>query len=236
MKPEEVAKDAVNKKVVSPMSEHGLASLMRLTELPNQMNLLGHRLAATMMITNRTGIMAGLSGANENGNPLKATSEKYRTSQPSAGMPTADLPRDRSALMSEAMLTVAPAEYGESKLSSVSRSGQYNASPVDSSRSYYAKLTGPPLAPHSELSRVITNYEVGINASIGNLQLVGQWTGIVGFNKKTNSEEEFLSKHFEGKGGRFPKRDLRGATKWDARQISNQIRAWIDEVAQGVTT
>ena len=235
--PEDTAKEAVQKQGITPMSEHAYASLMRLVELPSQMNLLGQRLAATMMVTNRYGVLAGIAGANMQGNPLKATNEKrYRTSQPSTGAPNVELPRDRNALMGQAMLTIAPAEYGDSDLAQVTRSGQYNPSSVDSSRSYYAKLTGPPLAPHGELSRVITNYEVGVTATLGSLQLVGQWSGIVGFNRKTNREDAFIQKHFDGSGGRFPKRDLRGALPWDKEQLTRQVWAWIDEIAKGIST
>lgn len=234
--PEDTAKDAVSKEVITPMSERAYASLMRMFDLPSQMNLLGQRLAATMMVTNRYGVLAGIAGANMQGNPLKGTSPKYRDSQGPTGAPTVELPRDRSSLMGQAMLTIAPAEYGDSDLVQAARSGQYNPGSVDSSRSYYAQLTGPPLAPHGELSRVITNYEVGITASLGSLQLVGQWSGIVGFNQKTNKEDEFIEKHFNGSGRRFPKRDLRGALPWDKDQLTRQIYAWLDEVAKGVST
>ncbi|CAB5237944.1 hypothetical protein UFOVP142_35 [uncultured Caudovirales phage] len=234
--PKETAKKAIQSGVITSQSEASYASLIRLMELPSQTAFVAQRIAAVMTICNRDGILSGHTGGNQGGVPMEKTS--YRQSRQAGSRPTADLPVDYSTLLSQAQITVAPPSYGESDMAMISRPPGYNPAPQLRDMSYYKKMTGPPLAPDFERSRVITNYEVEISSSLGTASLTGKWTGIQAINRKTKEVFEFLEKLFEGvklPSGKvqIPQRDLRGATDYENAQVLRQVKAWVEGTAEG---
>lgn len=229
-KPEakDTARQAVADRVISGGSELAMASLLRLIELPIVMPSLAPRLAATMMVCNKVGILAGQAGGDAGGGHLEPT--KYRESEGSASPPSSNLPTDLESLTSAAMIVAAADEYGESKAADIFRSPMMMADPVFRPKSYYKRQPGPPLAPFKDKSRVITNYVVESDSSPGTVSLSGSWQSIMSVSKKGQAIS-FMESHFEGKGQH--RRDLRGATSYDKEQVRLQVMAWVRGVERG---
>lgn len=214
--------------VVPVNAQLALQNLYDVVDYQLHMHSLRYRLGAAMMVCNAKGIMAGRGGGNVKGTELEAT--RYRQSATPSAPPSDNLPTSLSALRSEATMTEAPPEYGDSQLAMVSRSSAYNPTPVFADWEEYAEYTGPPLAPRGLLSRVITNYGVSFDGSDVDIRIECGWDGI--FGAGDNGEEyAFLEDHFEGRG--WAKRDLRGYTEYEVRQAERQVMAWMNKLATG---
>lgn len=84
----------------------------------------------------------------------------------------------------------------------------------------YRKLTGPPLAPRGEKSRVITNLTTAIGKDGRTFYAVKRWVDVV--NK---DGVPFLEFHFDGKG-RLPRRELRGVGAWEKAEAKKATARW----------
>jgi hypothetical protein len=84
----------------------------------------------------------------------------------------------------------------------------------------YKQLTGPPLAPRGEQSRVIANLKTGHGQDGNSFYAVGSWKQVVSVKGKS-----FLPAHFNG-SGHLPVRDLRGVRPWGMREAQKAVRAW----------
>jgi hypothetical protein len=86
----------------------------------------------------------------------------------------------------------------------------------------YEQLTGPPLAPRGQFSRVITNLTTDFAPSAdGRVWTAwGAWVDVV-----STKGVPFLSAHFKGKG-RLPKRDLRGVRPEGRLKARKALIAW----------
>lgn len=91
----------------------------------------------------------------------------------------------------------------------------------------YKQLTGPPLAPRGEASRVITNYLV--NQTTSSPWIVeGAWVDIL-----SRKGVPFIHAHFIGAGcgknmaTQLPVRNLVGIRQWGRDQIQRALRDWI---------
>ena len=223
------AKQAQDDGLVNGTSYSALDNLFNIVNYTRFGSQLQYRVGAVAMICNAAGIMAGQAGGNKGGVLEK---NYYRDNVYDATAPTADLPTSIEALEAQSRMVNAPPEYGDSSLVSVSKSMAYNPAPIAADYQEYAELTGPPLAPHKEQSRVITNYVVEFDGSGSNMvHAECGWDGIYSINKN-GDKEEFLESLFEG-SGRWPSRDLRGATKYEVNQIRRQAEAWLRQIASG---
>lgn len=85
----------------------------------------------------------------------------------------------------------------------------------------YRTLTGPPLAPRRDRSRVIANFVTRAGKSgQGRYFVEWGWANVVNAKGQT-----FLQYHFDGKG-RLPKRDLRGVRPWGQERMKRALREW----------
>lgn len=153
---------------------------------------------------NRRGILAGL---DMNGNPMVPVT--YRPGK--AGT---------KPLTVEQRLGQAP----NSKRGRYAAFGSVANAPNNNlTSSQYRLLTGPPLAPRGQFSRVITNLLTDYddsNRSRGRWEAWGYWDGVVSVKGVS-----FLKFHFDGEG-HLPIRDLRGLRPAGrALQISS-LREW----------
>jgi len=115
------------------------------------------------------------------------------------------------------------------------KKGAYNAGIGGNlTSSQYRKLTGPPLAPRGQQSRVITNLLTDFTpASIANRngrwEAWGYWDEVV-----SRKGVPFLKYHFDGatlKHGFLPQRDLRGLRPQGIEKARLAMRAWaVDQV------
>lgn len=208
------------------MSEMALQHLFDVLNFAMHTGSLRYRLGAAMMICNAKGIMAGRGGGNQQGTEMKAT--KYRKSATPGAVPNENLPTSLMALRNDATMTEAPPEYGDSQVAMVSRSSQYNPTPISADWSEYAEYTGPVLAPRGILSRTITNYGVSFDGSDQDIRIECGWDGIFSYDEYGN-EKEFLSEFLKDGTGR----DLRGFTEYELHQAERQIMAWMNKLATG---
>ncbi len=97
------------------------------------------------------------------------------------------------------------------------------------SRSQYMRLTGPPLAPRYDQSRVIKSLETGHghDPSTGQWFAVGAWADVV-----SREGVKFLPYHFEG-AGHLPKRDMRGVRAEGRRDARDLMLRWIKSLLKG---
>jgi hypothetical protein len=85
----------------------------------------------------------------------------------------------------------------------------------------YRELTGPPLAPRLEASRVITHYFTSHGKlSEGRYHATGAWLRVL-----TAKGIPFLSAHFRGVN-RLPKRDLAGLRQWGVTRARAAVAKW----------
>jgi hypothetical protein len=94
----------------------------------------------------------------------------------------------------------------------------------------YRQLSGPPLAPREQFSRVITNFLIGyFEESKGRASVWGYWDEVVNRNG-----ERFLHYHFNGlelrNGRRLPPRDLRGVRPQGKKRCLDAFRAWATDI------
>lgn len=204
-------------------------TLDRIVNFTMYFPLLRYRLAATAMICNRLGVLAGISGTS--GTALAEV--RYRKQKITDGIPTQNLTTSMQALQAEANLMVAPPDYGDSQLFSTMQSSYYNPTPIFAEPEVYRNYDGPPLAPRRRESRVITNYVVQADNSHDQVSLECGWDDIYGITPY-GTQEAFMNSHFEGTD-RQKKRDLRGGTDYDKQQFERQIRAWMTHLATGNT-
>ena len=196
----------------------------RLMNMGVFMPQLKYRLAATAMICNKLGILNGQAGSsNPAGNStLKKCNPKYRKSEAPKGPPTQMLSYDLNTLQSQAEISQAPPNYGDSALFTGYKNYNYDT-PVTTKFSAYRKETGPPTAPHRENSHVITNYVAYGGDSQDGFTLELGWEGI-----RTEKREFFDDLIAPAKG-----RALAGAVPYDEDQLSRQVLAWGNHVATG---
>jgi hypothetical protein len=90
--------------------------------------------------------------------------------------------------------------------------------------SQYKKLTGPPLAPRGEESRVIANFATQTHFEPGRTRVEAAWLDVV-----SPKGTPFLPFHFEG-SGRLPQRDLAGIRPWGQAEIFNALENWIEDL------
>lgn len=89
----------------------------------------------------------------------------------------------------------------------------------------YKALTGPPLAPQGDHSRVIANYQTASGqVGPGHFVAEGKWFDVVDI--KGNP---FLEHHFDG-DGYLPRRDLRGVRPWGIAEAKKALGAFVDEL------
>lgn len=145
---------------------------------------------------NRAGVLSGL-GADDI--PLAPT--KYRTSKAIPTTPRLGGNMGRT----------------EGKFKPGTDRGPFVDSPNLPSR-IYRKLTGPPLAPRGDESRVISNYVTGYTVVGNRYQVVGAWADVV-----SPSGFPFLSALFQT-------RDIAGLRAWGRSEIERTLQAWIDDL------
>ena len=98
----------------------------------------------------------------------------------------------------------------------------------------YKKLTGPPLAPRGERSRVIANLQTTVGQNGPEFYAMGTWHEVVDCKGR-----QFLDAHFEGKsvgrGGRtkLPRRDLRGVRPWGMAKARAATIKWAKWLLNG---
>jgi hypothetical protein len=92
----------------------------------------------------------------------------------------------------------------------------------------YRALTGPPLAPRGEHSRVIKNLKTGHGRVSGQgWKASGIWFDVV-----STRGVYFLTAHFEGlstgrnHATKLPVRDLRGVRAWGMAEAVAAMRTW----------
>jgi hypothetical protein len=219
------ARSAMNEGRIDANAFEIISRLHRLSNMQLFMPMLKYRLAATAMICNKLGILGGQAGSDNAQPALKPTSEKYRKSDKPKGAPTVNLSFDLSALQSEAQVTQAPPQYGDSVLFTGFKNYAFDGSPQDNPRSHYKNMTGPPTAPQYENSRVITNYAVYGSDESNGFSLECGWEAISSEREPNYFEEKLISPE--------NLRDLRGATQYDRDQLDRQVLAWGNHLATG---
>ena len=98
--------------------------------------------------------------------------------------------------------------------------------------SEYRRLDGPPLAPRSQFSRVITNLRLGQPIK----EAEDRWIAFCYWDEVVSTKGfGFLPAHFNGEG-HLPVRDLRGVRPEGKQKCRTALRAWaIDMIrASGV--
>ncbi len=106
----------------------------------------------------------------------------------------------------------------------IGRYSQYGILPNNNlSSSAYRQLTGPPLAPRSQFSRVITNF---VTVSFqpqehGYWLVIGTWGQVVNV-----SGYHFLPDLFDGNPPQIGPRDLRGVRPDDVKKMRETILPW----------
>lgn len=219
------ARSAMNDGRIDANAFEIINRLHRLSNMQLFMPMLKYRLAATVMICNKLGILGGQAGS-DNGEPvLKETNKKYRNSKEPEGAPTVALSYDLAALQSQAQITQTPPQYGDSVLFTGFKNYDFDGSPQDKPRSFYKNLTGPPTAPQYENSRVITNYAVYGSDESNGFSLECGWEAITSEREPGFFEEKLIAT------GNL--RDLRGATQYDLDQLDRQVLAWGNHLATG---
>ena len=84
----------------------------------------------------------------------------------------------------------------------------------------YKRLSGPPLAPRREASRVISNLRTRHRVQGGALVVEGFWDDVVSAKGRP-----FLHAHFTGTNN-LPRRDLRGVRPAGMRLARAIVREW----------
>jgi hypothetical protein len=84
----------------------------------------------------------------------------------------------------------------------------------------YRQLTGPPLAPRRDCSRVITNLNTRHRMFEGGIEVEGAWVDVA-----SAKGVPFLRFHFRG-SGRLAKRDLRGVRPAGMELALKLTREW----------
>jgi hypothetical protein len=220
------ARSAMNEGRIDANAFEIINRLHRLSNIQFFMPMLKYRLAATVMICNKLGILGGQAGS-ENPSPIleKTNEKRYRKSEDPKGAPTVNLSYDLAALQTEAQVTQAPPQYGDSVLFTGFKNYSYDDAPITNSRSYYKNLTGPPTAPRYENSHVITNYVVYGSDESNGFSLECGWEGIRSEKNPDFFEEDLIAPE--------NLRNLRGATQYDVDQIDRQVLAWGNHMATG---
>lgn len=91
----------------------------------------------------------------------------------------------------------------------------------------YRRLTGPPLAPRGQFSRVITNLLTD-HARLG----LNRWTAFGYWDQVVDKKgRPFLHYHFEG-SGRLPQRDLRGVRPEGIEKARAAAVAWMRDMVR----
>ena len=100
---------------------------------------------------------------------------------------------------------------------------------VNLATTQYKRLTGPPLAPRYDESRVIKHLETGHgrNPSTNEWFAVGAWADVV-----SRKGDPFLPYHFEG-AGNLPRRDLRGVRAEGRREARKLALQWFKSLIKG---
>ena len=171
----------------------------------------GELLMATWMqiITddNRKGILAG---TDKDGGYMLAV--KYRPKGPTVKIGATSASRFRNNAKGRGKIGIF-AGFG------VHAAGFHN----NLTRGEYEQLTGPPLAPRGQFSRVITNLKTSFEHSPDYTQWTayGAWFDVV-----STKGRPFLSAHFNGVG-RLPIRDLAGVRPEGRAKARRAAVAWM---------
>jgi hypothetical protein len=233
--PKETARNLVQEKLITSQSEDAIRSLQFLANIGNYVNQLQYRLACTMFVCNKLGIMACRTGGGKNDKTSSIMQEtQYRKSKSPSGEPTVNMPSSVIALSSQAQVNFAAP--GPDDTTAVSEVRHVGYSPYVTGRklSFYRQFSGPPLAPQNEQSRVVTNYVVSIKSeSETGFTAEGKWSQVKELGKY--GEQNILDRHFDsGVGEKKTTRDLRGATQYEMDQIKRQIDLWVKETARNL--
>jgi hypothetical protein len=181
-----------------------IARLDQLIDPAPHIRHLGEALEKILVEDNRAGVLAGL---DKDGNPLEPTT--YRDSGGGAAYK-----RRRG----KAMGTVDLAAFKGFGL------GGTNG---NLTRKEYQVLTGPPLAPRGENSRVIANLRTRHSWSGKELVVEGAWLDVV-----SAKGVPFLIAHFQGRN-RLPRRDLRGVRPSGRKAARTKVAEWAKALAAG---
>lgn len=163
---------------------------------------------AILVEDNRKGV---LEGTDRDGNPLPATTYRTSSGTTTAARPSASSvfgTRDRSAWKAA------------NKAVRDSRGKGVFQAHGNLSTAAYKELTGPPLAPRGEGSRVITHYKTATVYEGGYWQAVGFWDRVL-----SRAGVAFLPFHFRGEG-RNPRRNLVGVRPWGLTEARKAAMAW----------
>jgi len=111
-----------------------------------------------------------------------------------------------------------PGQFGGFKGFGPFQSGLHN----NLSEAEYHGLTGPPLAPRGDDSRIITNFRTDFRAiNAGQWEVVAWLEDIVDFRGSP-----FMTRdHFNGGSGKV--RDYRGLSAWGLDRIRNRLRDFV---------
>lgn len=229
----EAAKSMLTDGIITSGSQDAIRSLHFLSNIGNYVNLLQYRIACTMAVCNKLGVLGGQSGGGDGkySTPLEPTAKKYRFSRKGTA-PTVNLPSSLVALASQAQVNYsAPSPDDDSAYTEVRNVGYFPSS-TGRSVAFYRTQKGPPLAPQEDQSRTVTNYVVAIDPEGDTgFSAQGKWQNVKEGQKK--AEYNILDLHFDRGVGRDKiKRDLRGATQYDMDQIRRQIHIWVMETAR----
>lgn len=172
-------------------------------------------LEAVLQEDNRRGVMGGIDGDDQ---PMIRTT--YRMSLISANA-------NMSARVGEL-----PAEFTRKETNDIGSSLK---------TSEYKKLSGPPLAPRGEGSRVISNYRTNNGREGKGWFVEGSWIDIL-----SRKGVPFIGAHFRGLHAFFfstnpngkrrgytvnlPRRNLVGLRKWGRDEARAQVKAWAQQV------
>ena len=161
---------------------------------------------------NRKGILAG---TDKNGGYMPAV--KYRPKGPTVGIKERSAARFRNNARASSKVGVF-AGFGPRA------SGLNN----NLTRGEYEQLTGPPLAPRGQFSRVITNLKTGFEHSPNFMQWTayGAWFDVV-----STKGRPFLGAHFRG-AGRLPIRDLAGVRPEGRAKARRAAIAWMSDAVR----
>ena len=87
-------------------------------------------------------------------------------------------------------------------------------------------MTGPPLAPNNDNSRIMDPHSTAIGQMPGTTRFYAtknfDWI-------KSKKGVSFMQYHFEGKGN-LPKRDMRGMSARSRPKVLRATRAWIEKM------
>ncbi len=193
------------------------ARLARYKPTRAQWNTLAEQLEKVVIEDNRKGVLSGL---DRDGNPMAPV--KYRT-----GLSVKTRFRRGPEFGTTSGRFQGRTGLGFKLRKWLGRAGGDTLPNNNLTTAAYRKLTGPPLAPRREGSRVITNFQVTSRVIEGGVEVAGSWKDVLSAKGRP-----FLMGHFTG-AGRLPRRDLRGVRPEGRRLAARLVWEWFNWLTGG---